>query len=60
MGHALQKEKVSVEEYLDFERKALEKSELINGEIYAMTGTTRKHNRIALNLASFLDGVLKG
>ncbi len=60
MGHALQKEKVSVEEYLDLERKALEKSELINGEIYAMTGTTRKHNRIALNLASFLDGVLKG
>ena len=60
MGHALPKEKVSVEEYLDFERKALEKSELINGEIYAMTGTTRKHNRIALNLASYLDGVLKG
>jgi hypothetical protein len=59
MGHALPKEKVSVEEFLDFERKALEKSELINGEIYAMTGTTRKHNRIAGNLFSYLHGLFK-
>ena len=59
MGHALPKEKFSVEQYLDLERKSLEKSELINGEIYSMTGTTRKHNRIALNLASYLDNILK-
>ena len=59
MGQAPKKEKISVEKYLELERKALEKSELINGEIYAMTGTTRKHNRIAGNLYSYLHRLFK-
>lgn len=47
------------EEYLELERKAEFKSELINGEMYAMAGVTRKHNRIGLNIASFLNTFLR-
>lgn len=59
MGLAIEKKLISPEEYLELERKALTKNELINGEIYAMAGVTRKHNRIALNIATFLNNFLK-
>lgn len=59
MGYAAKKEKISPELYLELERKAEFKSELINGEMYAMVGTTRKHNRIALNIATILNSMLK-
>jgi Uma2 family endonuclease len=48
------------EEYLALERKAEYKSEYINGQIYAMSGASREHNLIALNLASELRSQLKG
>jgi Uma2 family endonuclease len=48
------------EEYLALERKAEYKSELINGEIYAMSGASKEHNWITLNLASELRQKLKG
>jgi Uma2 family endonuclease len=38
------------EEYLAIERKAESKSEYINGEIVAMTGASREHNLISVNL----------
>lgn len=38
------------EEYLDFEREASEKHELINGEIVAMAGASREHNLISGNI----------
>lgn len=59
MGYAAKKEKISPEVYLELERKAAFKSELIDGEMYAMLGTTRKHNRIAGNLYICLDRILK-
>ncbi|HMZ58941.1 MAG TPA: Uma2 family endonuclease [Leptospiraceae bacterium] len=59
MGYAAKKEKISPELYLELERKAEFKSELINGEMYAMVGTTRKHNRIAGNLYIGIDRILK-
>lgn len=37
---------VDFAEYLRFEREAAERHELINGEIVAMAGTTRRHNMI--------------
>lgn len=58
MGLAIEKKILTSEEYLDIERKAEFKSELINGEMYALAGVTRKHNRIALNLATFLNNFL--
>src|ERR1700722_9318434 len=39
------------EQYLEIERKAEFPSEYINGEMFAMSGGTRNHARIALNAA---------
>lgn len=50
---------ISPEQYLNLERRAETKSEYLNGETFAMTGASRRHNRIALNLAIALDSQLK-
>ncbi len=42
---------MSPEEYLEFEQHSDIKHEYIDGEIYAMAGTTKTHNTISLNLA---------
>lgn len=42
------------EEYLALERKAEYKSEYFNGEIFAMTGASRKHNLVAANVLASL------
>lgn len=47
-------------EYLAAERAATEKSEYFAGEIVAMSGASRNHNRIALNLAAQVHAVLRG
>jgi len=41
-------------EYLEMERKAGYKSEYIHGEMIAMAGAGRNHNRIVLNVAASL------
>ncbi len=41
---------ISPEEYLRLERQAEYKSEYVNGEIFAMTGASRKHNLVAGNI----------
>lgn len=51
---------VSEEEYLAIERAAEYKNEYVNGEIFAMTGASRKHNLIAWNIAGELREQLKG
>jgi Uma2 family endonuclease len=43
------------EEYLEIERKAEFKSEYFNGEIFAMVGASRPHNRIVSNIIRTLD-----
>ena len=48
------------EEYLAFEREAEEKHELIDGEIVAMAGASRRHNLIGLNTATEIRFQLKG
>ena len=48
------------ENYLKNEEKSLIKHEYINGEAYAMAGTTDSHNTIALNLASIIRNHLRG
>lgn len=42
---------ITPEEYLTRERSSESKSEYLRGEIFAMTGAGRKHNRIVLNAA---------
>ncbi|WP_373514569.1 Uma2 family endonuclease [Persicitalea sp.] len=52
--------KYSPEEYLELERAAKYKSEYYQGEIFAMAGASRNHNRVVGNLyvkvGSHLDG----
>lgn len=51
--------RISPEEYLALERRAETKSEYLDGAIFAMSGASRRHNRIGLNLAFSLDSQLK-
>jgi Uma2 family endonuclease len=60
MGAALALAKVTPEEYLQFERQSETKHEYFDGEIFAMTGASRKHNSISMNLSYLLVGHLKG
>ena len=50
---------LSPAEYLAIERQAAEKSEYFAGEMYAMTGASRKHNLITINTAAALLQQLK-
>jgi Uma2 family endonuclease len=47
------------QEYLARERAATEKSEYVNGEIYAMAGASEWHNLIAVNLLFAFKGQLR-
>ena len=49
----------TAEEYLTLERSASIKSEFHDGQIYAMTGASRKHNLITVNIARELSIQLK-
>ena len=46
---------VTPEEYLALERKATLKSEYLYGEIFAMSGASRAHNLITLDIATELN-----
>lgn len=47
------------QEYLALERKAQDKSEYFNGEIFAMTGASRRHNVMVANALAALHGQLR-
>ncbi|MFT5906382.1 MAG: Uma2 family endonuclease [Cryomorphaceae bacterium] len=51
---------IGIQEYLDGELVSDVRHEYIDGEVYAMSGGTRNHNRIAGNIFSLLDGKLEG
>lgn len=51
---------ISPEEYLRIERQAEHKSEYVNGEIFAMTGASLKHNLVSGNTFGELRQQLKG
>lgn len=51
---------ISEKEYLAFERNALDKHEYYQGEIFAMSGASFKHNLIESNLRLALGIFLKG
>jgi Uma2 family endonuclease len=57
---AIPKRKLTPEEYLEIERKAEYKSEYFNGEIFAMAGAKRNHNKIVGNLTGLVWQHLKG
>jgi Uma2 family endonuclease len=57
---ALARKRWTPEEYLEFERRSAEKHELFDGEIYMMSGASRRHNLIVFNIAATLGAQLKG
>lgn len=48
------------EEYFAWEEKQLEKHELIDGLVYAMSGGTQNHSAIQLNIGSLIQAHLRG
>jgi Uma2 family endonuclease len=50
---------ISPQEYLRLERQSEYKSEYVNGQIFAMTGASRKHNLITTNISRELSQQLK-
>jgi len=48
------KQRLTVQEYLTLERQAETKSDYLDGEIFAMTGASRKHNLITVNVLASL------
>ncbi len=60
MSAQCQSRRFSVEDYLAFEEHSEIKHEYINGEIYAMSGASVRHNQIAGNLFARLLNRLRG
>ena len=57
---AIQKTLLSESEYLEEERKALTKSEYYKGEVFAMSGASKNHNRIVASIIISIGSFLKG
>lgn len=53
-NNVITRKQMTVEEYLAFERASDTKHEYINGEVIAMTGASRNHNRIVSSLIAAL------
>ena len=51
---------MSAADYLAFEETCEGKHEFISGEIHAMSGASRAHNKISLNIAAALRAGLRG
>lgn len=58
MALAKQVSYLSVEEYLKYEKDSPVKHEYVDGQLYAMAGTSATHNRIARNICNRLDAHL--
>jgi Uma2 family endonuclease len=59
MSAVLTQSHYTADEYLTLERSASYKSEFHDGQIHAMTGASRKHNLITVNIARELSVQLK-
>jgi Uma2 family endonuclease len=59
MPTVIRKKLLTEPEYLELERAATYKSEFYKGEVFAMSGASRTHNVIVVNLIGFLSSKLK-
>ena len=60
MGLPKLKTKISIEDYLEGEKIAKVRHEFIDGEVYAMAGTSKHHNRIIRTLLKKMEKALDG
>lgn len=60
MGLPQTKQPLSLDDYLEFERREETRHEYLDGQIYAMAGETLEHSTICANLIGILHGQLKG
>src|SRR3712207_3247663 len=51
---------VPVEEYLRLEENSEVRHEYVHGVLYAMSGASLRHNRIAINLVAAFHGHVRG
>lgn len=56
---SLPRQRYTPEQYLEMDRKAEGRSEYVGGEILAMAGASREHNRITLNIGAALTEQLR-
>lgn len=59
MGLPKLRPRISVAEYLEGEKSAVERHEYLDGEVYAMSGASKRHNRIVRMLLEKFDSELK-
>lgn len=57
---AIPKTKLTSKDYLEFERNSEIKHEFFDGEIFAMSGAKRNHNKVTTNLSGLVWQHLKG
>lgn len=60
MAESLRTTRVSVEDYLAGERVTEVRHEYVDGELFAMTGASRRHNTLVMNLSIRLGTHLEG
>jgi Uma2 family endonuclease len=60
MGYAALRTGMTEQEYLAYERAAVEKHEYVDGEIFAMSGGTMEHSAVAANIIRELGTALFG
>jgi Uma2 family endonuclease len=54
------KRRYSLEEYFELERTSEERWEYFNGEVFCMSGVSRNHGELEINLIATLDAKLRG
>ena len=59
-GASAERQRLSVDEYLEFEANSEHRHEYIDGTVYAMSGVSENHELIAGNLFAAIHGHLRG
>jgi Uma2 family endonuclease len=59
-GASAERQRLSVDEYLEFEETCVERHEYIDGAVYAMSGVSESHELIAGNLFAAIHGHVRG
>lgn len=57
---ALPVRKMTIEEYIEFDKNSMDRYEYFDGEVFAMAGGSPEHTRISLNVSATLREKLRG